>query len=340
MKKILKITFFVLILMVIWHGVFSILWLNDNGIKEFYSEPKNGLDIVYIGASNAYVHFNPVLAYHKYGFTTGMLSDGNQQPAAFKYLLEEAQKYQKPKVYLIDISYSFTYQRMETAVRKVTDSLKPSLNRYKAINDLLQYTDVPKEEYINYHLSFLTYHNNWKYVNINNFKNQIVFKGHLLSDETIAVKSYADHKWLEDKLPVPPEIDNIFDDLISYIKDKNLNVVFVLAPKIYSNESMGILNSITSKIEDNDLEVWNLKYLDNLNIDYEHDLYNDLHLNVIGATKFTDVFSKFLKEKYNLADHRNDKKYQSWDNEYARYKDFYYKLTKKNYDDLLKELKI
>ena len=55
------------------------------------------------------------------------------------------------------------------------------------------------------------------------------------------------------------------------------------------------------------------------------------------ATKYTLYFSKYLKENYDLPDHRDDKKYNSWKTEYKKFKKQYKKLTKNNFDDLLKE---
>ena len=89
MKRVIKCSLFLIIGIIIWHVIFKVLWIEGNSINDFYEEPKNSLDIVYIGASNAYMQFNTVLAYHEYGFTTGMLTTGGQSFVAVKYLLEE-----------------------------------------------------------------------------------------------------------------------------------------------------------------------------------------------------------------------------------------------------------
>ena len=74
-----------------------------------------------------------------------------------------------------------------------------------------------------------------------------------------------------------------------------------------------------------------------LHINFENNLYNNDHLNIYGSTKYTLYFAKYLKEHYDLPDHRDDKNYASWNKEYERLKTDFNKLTKKNYDDILNE---
>ena len=96
MKRVIKIICFLAIFILIFFLITKILWLPKNSITEFYEEPKNSLDIVYLGSSNAYAHFNTTLAYNEYGFTTGMLAVDSEPIIALKYLIKESEKYQKP----------------------------------------------------------------------------------------------------------------------------------------------------------------------------------------------------------------------------------------------------
>jgi hypothetical protein len=89
--NLIKSVVFILIFMILWHIAFSILWTADNSIAQFYKERKNSLDVVYVGSSNAYAHFNTVLAYQEYGFATGMMSSDSQTFAALKYLVKESE---------------------------------------------------------------------------------------------------------------------------------------------------------------------------------------------------------------------------------------------------------
>ena len=104
MKKLIKPIIFILIFMVIWQNVFHVLRQWPTSIMGFYEEKDYSMDVAYIGSSAAYAFFNPVYAYHEYGFTTALLSTGYQQLVSAKYLMEEVRKNQNPQVYLIDLS--------------------------------------------------------------------------------------------------------------------------------------------------------------------------------------------------------------------------------------------
>ena len=97
------------------------------------------------------------------------------------------------------------------------------------------------------------------------------------------------------------------------------------------------MNSAIKILIENNLDVINFNTLEefNKNIDYSHDFYDYGHLNVYGATKYTLYFSKYLKERYDLPDHRDDQKYKSWDEEYESFKGQYKKLTNKDFENLL-----
>ena len=64
-------------------------------------------------------------------------------------------------------------------------------------------------------------------------------------------------------------------------------------------------------------------------------LLNFAHLNVYGATKYTLWFSKYLKENYELPNHKNDVNYSSWSSEYDRFKDNFKKITDKDFNEIL-----
>ncbi len=102
--KIIKSIIFIAIFIIIFYFISKLLWILPNAISDFYKEPKDSLDVIYIGPSNVYVHFNSTLAYHLYGYTTGILSSSAEPFIFSKYLIKEAQKYQQPKLYIIDLS--------------------------------------------------------------------------------------------------------------------------------------------------------------------------------------------------------------------------------------------
>ena len=292
------------------------------------------MDVIYIGSSNAYAHFNTVLAYHEYGFKTGMLSSDGQPFSAVEYLMKEGSIYQNPKVYIVDITCLINEIENfnEGDIRKVTDNMKNLLNRKNAIDNMVKYIDVKKEDYVNYYFSFLTYHNSWKYIGDYSFENKDLYKGHLFNENTIVVNPQESYTWIFDKGEISSGNLEIYTKLIEYIKENEINVIFVIPPRVFSYDNMKILNTATEIANKNNIEVKNFNLLDDFQIDFQNDLYNAGHINIYGSTKFTLYFGNYLNNKYHFANVKSE----SWDNEYERYTNTVSNLLGISYDEFFK----
>lgn len=345
MKSKIKAAIFIIVFCVLFNLIIKILWMLPTPISEFYKEQKDTIDIMYIGSSNVYMHFNPVLSYNLYGYTTGMLSANTQPLLMTKYMIEETKKTQNPSLYIIDlVKVAYTMDTFGTVhIRNSTDSMKLSKNRTEAINDALSYKkEIGKDEYINYYFSFLFYHNSWKNIRpINITRNTGLYKGFLIDEDTTKIDPQEEFQWEKGEGQLAHECRYILEDLISYIKSNNLKVLFVIPIRKYDEEMNKGVNEAIKIIEANNFEVLNFNTIEEFenNIDYSNDFYNYGHLNIYGATKYTLYFSKYLKEHYDLPDHRNDEKYVSWDEEYENFKKAYKKETNKEFDDLLYSIK-
>ena len=353
MKKVLKSIIFVLIFIFILNKAIKVLWLPKNALSYFYDEPKNSLDIVYIGASNVHTHFNTTLAYEQYGFTTGLLSTGNQPPTMIKYLLKESQKYQNPKLYIIDITqFSKSFANYtEGEIRNAVDNMKFSKNRIDAIDETLMHYDYDrnalstqsKSDKFAYYFSFLKYHNSWKEISESNFLgDKTLFKSFYIEDFTFLRAPFDDFDWPEERETLTPGMENILIDLIEYIKENNMNVLFVVPNKAWDKDKevkSTRINTVMDILKENDFEIINFNDLDDFKIDLSKELYNVGHLNIYGATKYTLYFSKLLHDNYKLPDHRNDSSYESWDKEYERLKLRFLRQDGRKYETIVEEYK-
>ena len=347
-KNIIKIIIFIIILFSILYFVIKILWMELYSMAYYlYDEPQDSIDIVYVGASNVFDHFNSVLAYNEYGYTVGLLSTQSQPFFLIKNCIIESKKYQNPDLYIIDIAKvadnidDITGEK----IRKTTDCMKFSKNRIDAINEALSHKkNIDKKEYINYYFSFLMYHNRWKDMSMRDFKwnafgKDILYKGYILNDKNIAINPQEKYIWSDKTNNLKEENKQILMELIDYIKSNNLNVLFVAPIRIYEEEIASEINDAINIIEANKFKVINFNMMNDLNIDFSTDFIDYAHLNVYGSTKYTLYFSKYLHENYELENHKNDKNYISWENEYQRFKKDFLQITNKNFDELLQEYK-
>ena len=202
MKKVIKTIIFLFIFGILFRLVFGILWVRTP-IRDFYKEPRNSLDVVYLGSSNAYAHFNTTLAYQKYGFTTGIMAADAMPFLMVEYLIKESEKYQSPNLYVIDIARVADEfgNHSEGDIRKSTDSMRFSYNRIQAINEILSYTDIKKSDYINYYLSYTLYHDRW----------EDFLRGNLKDENYLYVKLPNNLKELEDLNVIVKGLDTAFN---------------------------------------------------------------------------------------------------------------------------------
>ncbi len=348
MKKIAKSLVFIFIFCLLWNYTFKILWMSDKPITQFYEEPNDSLDVIYIGSSNVFSSFNTTLAFNEYGFATGMLAGASQPFELVKYLIKESEKYQKPAVYVIDLYKACANTATEGNIRNTTDAMKFSLNRFDAINAMLKYSDIVKDDSntkskdnaLYYYFSFMLYHNRWKNLSYDDFsESRTFYKGYMLSSEAIEVNEQDNFVWQDDVQELPKDNLEILNNLLDYIDSSKVNVLFIVPNKVYMPSVNSQMNYAIKVIEDRGYEVINFNTLDDFRGDYATEFMDYNHYNVYGATKYTLYFGKYLKEHYNLPDHREDERYSSWYEVYERVKEKYKELTGNNFDDMLSKYK-
>ncbi len=217
--------------------------------------------------------------------------------------------------------------------------MKFSKNRIEAYNEALTYlNDKSINNYLNHYFSFFLYHNSWKNISKNNFsKIENLYKGSTLTLESTTINKQEKFEWNNEYAKIPKENEKILINLLDFLQMHKLNVVFVVPTIYFKEQANAELNTAISIIENRGYKVINFNNVNELDIDYKTDFFNSTHLNVYGSTKYTLYFSRYLKENYDLPDHREDEKYKSWSKEYKRFKKDFNKLTNKNFEDILLE---
>lgn len=331
-KQVLKAVIF--ICLVSWLLVHVTYVIRTNGhVKDrfvgFYAEKNNSIDAVLIGSSPVYPCFSTPMIYGDMGITMYPLSSNMQRPVAAKYLVEEALKTQSPDLFIFEM-------RMWTArdedllgnmahTREVTDNLKYSVNRIRAINAMVS----EDGDRLSYYFDIFKYHSNWKTLVMWSqlrtwfYEYPEEYKGFVPENEVGPVEltdAYKD----TGIMPIPSEQENYLLDLLSYLKGKDINALFVITPYDVSVEEQQKTNYMANIIRNNGYDFLDMnQYRDEMGFDGQTD-FNDYgtHTNVLGAKKVTEFFEKYLEENYRnilTSDHRGDSSYKSWDKAYDKW---------------------
>ena len=169
------------------------------------------------------------------------------------------------------------------------------------------------------------------------FADKNLYKGYALTDETIQVKPQTKWNWATEKKKMRESNIKTLESLIKYIKENNLNCLFTIPKRYMDEETQMNINYVTEMLEENGLKYINFNLLEDFKVDYEKDFYNREHLNTYGSTKYTLYFAKYLKENYDLPDHRENEQDDSWNEEYERFKINFKKMLGEDFDTILKE---
>jgi len=322
------------VVFVLFSYLFRPVSSSRKNIIGLYAEEAKSLDVVYVGGSACYRFWEPLEAYHDFGFTSYNFATDAMPPQIIKYCMKEVLKTQDPQLFVVDIrpfQYGDAYDEetgtlrylREAPLRNVIDNMKYSLNRYEAIENCV----MDEEERVYYHFDIAKYHSvlvslfngeNWRYI-FNEYP--LNTKGFEYSTE-ITPMEVGDFSAITEELALEERMDSMFIDLLEYCRDEKLQVLFVVNPYALNEYDQMKYNYMCRVIQEYGFDFLNTNnYVEEMQIDYSTDFYDMGHTNLLGAEKYTGFLGNYIKQNYELPDKRNDKKYQSWQDDYKEWEE-------------------
>ena len=302
--------------------------------KTYRDFPENTVEAVLLGTSGIDRYWVPSQAYEEYGITVYPLSTDAFPAWLYKYAIEEALDYQDVQLFILDIrpftQANINIDVMDVRARRFLDALPPfSINRIQACLKTMEIRDQVDESASRLDLSYLfpiiKFHGKWSdddYLIENNWSvTPHEYLGfHLFQKATIRKSPQRNRGYEADYLyDLDPYSEETLYDLIDYIRENELNVLFVDTPQVRFGKESGRSNAIYRILEEEGMDY--VHYYDensptsfSIDLDLATDFYNPGHLNFYGATKFTTVFSEYLVENYDLEDKRDQEHVKEhWD---------------------------
>lgn len=326
-KQAVKAILFAVIFLFLLQSLTYMLRTNGD-IKEiflgFYAEPKDTIDVVMIGSSPVYPFYAAPKLWGEYGFTMYPLASNVQRPRAAVYLVEEALKTQSPELFVFELRM-YTYEEGTMAdnmayARGVTDNLKYSWNRIRLINSL-----VPEvSERYTYYFDIFKYHSNWKTLILPDqytafrYERLHPLKGYVMSDKVVYGEGI-DYSAITEQTAIPAEQEESLRTLLAYLKERNLNALFIVSPMDLDEDMQKKFNYMENIITSYGYDYLNFNnHYNELDIDFATDYYDGgSHVNASGSEKCTAFLGNYLTEHYALTDRRGDDRYSTWDEAYA-----------------------
>ena len=314
---------------------------NRQTFKAFYAEEENTVDVAYFGTSASNRYFINPKAFHDEGISSFTLATMGMPLFYVPNLIDEVNKTQDPELYIIELRWvdKERDQITDAHIRRVTDNMKMSENRIDAIDKSFDYMDgstgmlgditYNKIEYV---LPIIKYHGRLAQENmtpgdfkLTSSKNQT--KGYVLSPSTTKQVNQFMSRLSEERQPLSDMAEAALNEVLDYCDSlpEDKEVLFVLSPYSVKKPQMPKFNTAMDMVKERGYTVINFntpEMYEELDIDWDHDFYNSKHVNYIGAEKYTSWLSEYIKENYDLEDHRGDSRYESWETAYEAYCDY------------------
>lgn len=271
--------------------------------KAIFSEPKDTIDVVAIGASNYWCGYTPMQVWENTGISSYNCGTLMQEIWYSYYFLEEIFEAQSPKIVLFDADVLFLEgsSQLDNVNSMITTALNWKLpvmeyhNRFKSLTKD-DFTLKVENTFHNYKKGY--YHQNAQqsYEVPEDYMNQ-KFQNETITGLTKMyldkIKKLCEENGAELVLLEAPAIrawnHKRNEEVIAYAKERNLEFV--------------------------DANMYDLK------IDWTTDSRDGgFHLNTTGAKKFTAFVEDYLKEQ-GLKDHRGEDAYSMWEEDLEKYRE-------------------
>ena len=323
-KIILGYTGFILALLLILYTACMFLKMtepvNVASLQGIYKE-KNTLDVVLIGASEAYANYCAPLAYEEFGYTSYSYGVSGVPGSLYKSMIREVTDNQNPKLIVVEMNgllqKDYYYDRQGN-LHGYLDNINYGDNR----NEAIEYAVADKDKDDFKTVNFLNvYHNSWKdpgkciatlFTRIGLFLEP---KSNLKGYSTRAKTASTDDLDITKSNYFTDKSKAIFEDLLTYCNEQGLqNVLFVRFPH-QNKDTEPEIAAVLSEMA----EAHGYKFVDfsrakeEAGIVMVEDYYNDEHLNARGARKFTSYFGNYLMNNYDIKGEYSEELKKSWE---------------------------
>ena len=275
-------------------------------------------DVLFIGDCEVYESFVPALLYEEYGISAYVRGSAQQLIWQSYYLLEDALRYETPKVVVFNVlAMKYGTPQSEAYNRMTLDGMAWSQVKVDAINASM----TEEESFASYVWTLLRFHDRWNQLTTEDFtyafkeKPIVSDSGYLLQTairpmvgEAVAGSPLADYT-------LPQTSFDYLDKMRQLCEANGIQLVLIKAP----TNTFGYWwydqwdEQIVDYAQKHHLEYLNMiPYAEEIGLDWQTDTYDaGIHLNVYGAEKLTLWFGRRLQESYDLPDHRGDATYDT-----------------------------
>ena len=267
-----------------------LLQSRNKSMIRIQKQREDSLDVLVVGDSLSYSAISPVKMWEEKGIASYVCGQSGQKIQETYSMLETAFKTQHPKVVVMETGPLF---RVRGKSEEIKSTLSEMGNRYFPI---------------------FRYHDVWKTLLFGKKYAEQDFEGYLVRGTKTPYANgdiyMSKAKTLEE---IKPSIDLYMQKIIALCEKNDAKLLLVSVPSPH-NYNTARCNAIAACAEESGIAYLNLNDTVNpVGINWQVDcLDKGDHLNVSGAEKVSIYLAAYLKENYDLPDHRGEDAYASY----------------------------
>ncbi len=287
----------------------------------FYEEPKDSLDVLLMGSSHMLNAVAPMQLWEEHGIASNNLAQNGQVLPVTYYHLQEALRFQRPKLIVLDIYKAIQDSLIDStaSLHYTLDNMTFGLPKLRAVFDLL-----PQGERMEFLVDIIPYHSRWKELTQADFTPpdttekgaQALFAITPLPDFTVMPASAAAE-------PVEVAL-RYLEKIVALCREEQVELLFVAVPFATPADDdlsrQEVVNGMAAYAE-----AWGVPFVnmmhhtEEMGFDYAQDMADVFHANWRGMEKITAWLGDYLADHYPLPDRRGESAYQSWNEALENY---------------------
>lgn len=267
--------------------------------EAYLSEPKDSIDVLFLGSSYAYCDWNPAVMYGESGLTGYVMGGSEQVPAITYWYLREALKTQSPSVVVMEATSLF-FDRYQNYTQINLGYMPWGWNRVQAI---LECAEPEKKLGLFWDLYF--YHDRWKELTAGDVKKAVFppgadhLKGHTAVDQVF--EQTEGGPFLSEMRQSEEVYEQNLQDfarIARLCREEGVDLIVTINPT-YSQYTQEVYDRLKADVEENPgvrFENWADGFAD-MGLDPAVHLYDGGHLNQEGAKIFSAWTGRYLRSR-------------------------------------------
>lgn len=282
--------------------------ITEGALIGAYYESDSPHEVIFIGDCEVYEGFSPVTLFNEYGISSFVRGTPQQLLWQSRYILEETLDRETPRVIVLSIcAVRYGEPQSEAYNRMTLDGMKWSRSKLRAI--LAGKTD--EEQVITYFFPLLRYHERITELTGADitylFKRpDIGFNGYLMHTQT------EPYVWLPADTgiaaPISERCWQELEAIVALCREKGVTLILVKSPSLFPYWPESYDEAVRAFAEEHGVLYLNANdHETETGIDWSTDTCDGgMHLNVIGAEKYTRWFCEKALLPLGLTDFRDD----------------------------------